>query len=83
MDEIAVLESVAKTGRIVTAEEHQMHGGLGDSVAQLLARKLPTPMEMVAVNDQFGESGKPSELFEKYGLGSKSIVEAALRVMER
>lgn len=83
LDEEAVLKSVAKTGKVVTAEEHQMNGGLGDSIAQLLARKLPTPMEIVAVNDSFGESGKPEELFEKYGLGSKSIVEAAKRVMDR
>ena len=83
LDEEAVLESVAKTGKVVTAEEHQMNGGLGDSIAQLLARKLPTPMEMVAVNDSFGESGKPEELFEKYGLGSKSIVEATKRLTDR
>jgi len=83
LDEEAILKSVAKTGKVVTAEEHQMNGGLGDSVAQLLARKLPTPMEMVAVDDSFGESGKPNELFEKYGLGSKSIVEAAHKVLSR
>ncbi len=83
LDEETILKSVTKTGRVVTAEEHQMHGGLGDSVAQLLVRKLPTPMEMVAVDDSFGESGKPNELFEKYGLGSKSIIEAAKRVLNR
>ncbi len=83
LDEEAILNSAAKTGKVLTAEEHQMHGGLGDSVAQLLARKLPTPMEMVAVNDQFGESGKPEELFEKYGLGSSSIVAAAKRLLDR
>jgi transketolase len=83
LDEDAVLASAAKTGKVLTAEEHQMHGGLGDSVAQLLSRKLPTPMEMVAVDDSFGESGKPEELFEKYGLGSSSIVEAAKRLMVR
>ena len=83
LDEEAILKSVGKTGRVVTAEEHQMNGGLGDSVAQLLGRKLPTPMEMVAVDDSFGESGKPNELFEKYGLGSKSIVEAVHKVLSR
>lgn len=83
LDEEAILKSVAKTGRVVTAEEHQMNGGLGDSVAQLLVRKLPTPMEMVAVDDSFGESGKPNELFEKYGLGSQSIIDAAHRVLNR
>lgn len=83
LDEEAILKSAQKTGKVLTAEEHQMNGGLGDSVAQLLARKLPTPMEMIAVNDSFGESGKPEELFEKYGLGSKSIVEAAHRLINR
>ena len=83
LDDEAILKSVAKTGRVVTAEEHQMNGGLGDSVAQLLARNNPTPIEYVAVDDSFGESGKPEELFEKYGLGKSSIVEAVKRVMER
>lgn len=83
LDEEAILKSATKTGRVVTAEEHQMHGGLGDSVAQLLGRKLPTPLEMVAVDDSFGESGKPNELFEKYGLGSKNIIEATKRVLNR
>lgn len=83
LDEKAVLQSAAKTGRVVTAEEHQRNGGLGDSIAQLLALKQPSPMEMVAVNDQFGESGKPEELFEKYGLSSKDIVAAVKRVMNR
>lgn len=83
LDEEAILQSVAKTGKVVTAEEHMMHGGLGDSVAQLLGRKLPSPIEMVAVNDTFGESGKPEELFEKYGLGSNSIIAAAKRVLLR
>ena len=68
LDASAILKSVEKTGCIVTAEEHQMNGGLGDSIAQLLALKRPTPIEMVAVNDSFGESGKPSDLMEKYGL---------------
>jgi len=83
LDDEAILKSVAKTGRLVTAEEHQMNGGLGDSVAQLLARNNPKPMEFVAVNDSFGESGKPEELFEKYGLGKGSIIDAVKRVMKR
>ncbi len=62
LDEKAVLASVIKTKAVVTAEEHMMNGGLGDSIAQLLSRKLPTPIEMVAVDDKFGESGKPEEL---------------------
>src|SRR5690554_3432593 len=83
LDEEAILKSAQKTGKVLTAEEHQMHGGLGDSVAQLLARKLPTPMEMIAVNDSFGESGKPEELFEKYGLSSKDIVAKAKRLLSK
>lgn len=83
LDEKAILQSVRKTGRVVTAEEHQMNGGLGDSVAQLLARENPVPMEMIAVNDKFGESGKPEELFAKYGLGEPNIAEAALKVLKR
>ncbi|MFT5666351.1 MAG: transketolase [Vicingaceae bacterium] len=83
LDNEAILKSAAKTGRVVTAEEHQMNGGLGDAVAQLLSRNNPTPMEFVAVDDSFGESGKPEELFEKYGLGKSSIVEAVKRVMRR
>ncbi len=83
LDEEAVLKSVKKTKCVVTAEEHQMHGGLGDSVAQLLARKNPAPQEFVAVNDSFGESGTPDQLMTKYGLDSINIVEAAERVTKR
>jgi transketolase len=83
LDEEAVLKSVAKTRCVVTAEEHQMNGGLGDSIAQLLARKNPTPLEMVAVNDSFGESGTPDDLMKKYGLESVNIVEAVQAVLKR
>jgi transketolase len=83
LDEEAVLQSVSKTKCVVTAEEHQMNGGLGDSIAQLLGRKNPLPLEMVAVHDSFGESGKPEELLAKYGLESTDVVEAALRVLQR
>ena len=83
LDEDAVLASVSKTKAVVTAEEHLMNGGLGDSIAQLLSRKLPTPIEMVAVNDQFGESGKPEELMIKYGIDSSTIVKATEAVLER
>jgi len=83
LDEEAVLKSVAKTRSVVTAEEHMMNGGLGDSIAQLLARKLPAPIEMIAVNDTFGESGKPEELLVKYGLNTPNIVNAALKVITR
>ena len=83
LDAEAILKSVEKTGCVVTAEEHQMNGGLGDSVAQLLARKNPTPLEMVAVNDSFGESGVPALLMEKYGLTRSDIVRSVETVMKR
>ena len=83
LDEMAVIESAMKTGCVVTAEEHQMNGGLGDSIAQLLSRKFPCAMEMVAVNDLFGESGTPDELMVKYGLDTPNIVKAAIKVMSR
>ena len=83
LDASAILKSVEKTGCIVTAEEHQMNGGLGDSIAQLLALKRPTPIEIVAVNDSFGESGKPSDLMEKYGLTRSDIVKSVKKVLKR
>ena len=83
LDASAILKSVEKTNCIVTAEEHQMNGGLGDSVAQLLSRRRPTPLEMVAVNDSFGESGKPSALMEKYGLTRSDIVKSVEKVIKR
>ena len=83
LDASAILKSVEKTGCIVTAEEHQMNGGLGDSIAQLLALKRPTPIEMVAVKDSFGESGKPSDLMEKYGLTRSDIVKSVKKVLTR
>jgi transketolase len=83
LDNDAILKSVKKTGCVVTAEEHQMNGGLGDSVAQLLARKLPMPQEFVAVNDSFGESGTPDELMKKYGLDTVNIVNAVNTVLKR
>jgi transketolase len=83
LDVEAILASVAKTRCVVTCEEHQMNGGLGDAVAQVLARFNPRPLEMVAVNDSFGESGKPTQLLEKYGLGPGNIVDAVERVIKR
>ena len=83
LDEAAVLHSVAKTRCVVTAEEHMMNGGMGDSIAQLLARRLPTPLEMVAVDDKFGESGTPDELMTKFGLDAPRIVEAVHKVVQR
>ena len=83
LDEEAILKSVAKTGCIVTAEEHNFLGGLGESVSRVLALNNPLPQEFVAVNDTFGESGTPEELMEKYGLNAKSIIEKAEKVISR
>ncbi|MEX0967459.1 MAG: transketolase family protein [Bacteroidia bacterium] len=83
LDEEAILESAGKTGRVVTAEEHQRNGGLGESVASALSRYHPCRVEMVAVNDSFGESGQPEELMAKYGLETANVIQACLRVMER
>jgi transketolase len=83
LDEKAILDSVLKTGCAVSAEEHQLNGGLGDSIAQVLSRNLPRPLEMVGVKDTFGESGTPDELMEKYGLKAKHVVEAVHKVLKR
>lgn len=83
LDEETILASVAKTGCLVSAEEHQVNGGLGDSIAQLLARKKPCPQEMVAVNDQFGQSGTPVELLKEYGLDADHIATAAKQAIAR
>jgi len=83
LDSEAVLTSVRKTGCAVSAEEHQLAGGLGESIAQLLVSQNPAPMEFVAVQDQFGESGTPAELMKKYGLSSENIVKAARAVIQK
>jgi transketolase len=83
LDEDAIVRSVSKTGCVVTAEEHQQFGGLGESVASVLGRRLNAPLEMVAVNDSFGESGTPAQLLEKYGLSPADIVAAADKAMAR
>jgi len=83
LDRDAILKSVSKTKAVVTAEEHQRNGGLGDSIAQLLAMENPTPLEMVAVNDKFGESGTPAQLMEKYELNAAAIVKAVKAVIKR
>lgn len=83
LDEEAILKSVAKTGCIVTAEEHNMFGGLGESVARTLITNNPVPQEFVAVKDTFGESATPDELMEKYGLTDKDIVAAAEKAIAR
>lgn len=83
LDAQAILQSAAKTGCVVSAEEHNRLGGLGDSIAQVLAQNLPTPQEYVAVNDSFGESGTPDQLMEKYGLSTEAIVAAVQKVLAR
>lgn len=83
LDEKAILDSVSKTKCVVTAGEHMLNGGLGDAVAQVLARYLPSPQEYVGVNDTFGESGTPDELMVKYGLDTPNIVEAVKKVFKR
>ena len=83
LDTETLLHSVSETGCVVSAEEHNMYGGLGSAVAEYLVKNHPVPMEMVAVNDSFGESGKPAQLLEKYGLTSANIVAAVKRVISR
>jgi transketolase len=83
LDEEIILKSVSKTGCIVTAEEHNKLGGLGESVARCLATNAPTPQEFIATNDTFGESGTPAQLMEKYGLSADAIVKAVKKVISR
>lgn len=83
IDEEAILNSVAKTKCVVTCEEHNRFGGLGDAVAQVIIKNNPVPQEYVAVNDSFGESGTPDQLMTKYGLDTINIVEAAEKVLKR
>ncbi len=83
LDEQAVLQSVAKTKCVVTAEEHMINGGLGDSIAQVLTRNHPAPQEYVGVNDSFGESGTPAELMTKYGIDTPDVIAAAERAIQR
>ena len=83
LDEEAILASAKKTGCVVTAEEHNFLGGLGESVSRTLAENLPTPQEFVATKDTFGESGTPEQLMEKYGLNAEAIVKASEKVLKR
>lgn len=83
LDADAILASVKKTGCVVTAEEHNYLGGLGESVARVLSTEHPSPQEFIATKDTFGESGTPEQLMEKYGLNAKSIVAASKKVMQR
>ena len=83
LDEAAILKSITKTGCVVSAEEHQIAGGLGESISQTIVRNHLVPQEFVAVNDQFGESGNPVDLLPKYGLGANDIVEKAKKAIQR
>ena len=83
LDTKAVLSSVIKTDCAVSAEEHQLNGGLGSSIAQTLSTSHPTPLEMVGVRDTFGESGKPQELMQKYRTDTQNIISAVERVLQR
>lgn len=83
LDNEAILKSVGKTKCVVSCEEHQYNGGLGDSIAQLLVRNNPAPMEYVGIDDKFGESGTPDELMVKYGLTSENIIKSTKKVIAR
>ena len=83
LDEKAIINSVSKTGCVVTAEEHNFLGGLGESVARVLVKNIPVPQEFVATNDTFGESGTPTQLMDKYGINYKSIIDLSLKVIKR
>ena len=83
LDEKAIIDSVSKTGCVVTAEEHNFLGGLGESVARVLVKSKPVPQEFVATNDTFGESGTPKQLMDKYEINSQSIIDLSLKVIKR
>lgn len=83
IDEKAIIAAARETGAIVTAEEHQIYGGLGSAVAEVLGKHAPAPLEMVAVHDTFGETGSPAELLKKYRLKDVDIVEAAKKAIKR
>ena len=83
MDEKRIIEMAKKTGAAVTVEEHQITGGLGGAVAEVLSRNHPVPMEFIGLQDTFGESGNPDELMEKYGMGAEDIIKAVKKVIKR
>ena len=78
-----ILNSIKKTKAVVSAEEHNFHGGLGETVSRILSQNYPAPQEFVATNDTFGESGKPAELMNKYGLNKESIIDSCEKVIKR
>lgn len=83
LDEMAIIQLAKECGALVTVEEHQINGGMGSAVAECLVRHWPVPIEFIGVNDKFGQSGKPEELIELYGMGEKSMHEAVKRVIMR
>lgn len=83
LDKEAIIRAAKETGAIVTAEDHQIHGGLGSAVAEVLAQTIPTPQEFVAVRDTFGESGSGDELMKKYGIAKDDIVKATRKILQR
>ena len=83
IDEAAIVMAASETGAIVTAEEHLEHGGLGSTVARVVARERPVPVEFVAILDTYAQSGKPNELLERYGLTARDIAEAVRRAVSR
>lgn len=83
LDEEAVIKLAKKSGKIVTVEEHQVHGGMGSAVAECLAKNSPVPIEFVGVNDEFGQSGTPDELIEHYGMGKSGIIKAIKKILDR
>ena len=83
LDSKIILNSVAKTGCLISAEEHNYYGGLGESISRVLAQNNPVPQNFIATNDTFGESGTPEQLMEKYGLNSKSIIKSASEIIKR
>jgi transketolase len=83
MDKNAVVEAAKKTGAVVTVEEHQINGGMGSAVAEVLSKNFPVPQEYIGIQDRFGESGKPDELIEEFGMGVNSIKEAVKKAVSR
>ena len=81
LDEKTILSSVKKTKKVLIVQDHQVHGGLGSAIAELLAQKYPVKVEVIGMPDKFGESGKPEELWEKYGLSAKGIVKKVKELM--
>ena len=83
MDEKTIIELAKKCRAVVTVEEHQVAGGLGGAVAEILAKHCPTPMGFIGMQDTFGESGSPDQLIEKYGMGVKAIKEAVKKIIKK